>query len=483
MNRRTLKITLATDAIFTSSSATIGRPGSLERITGAALLGAAAASAYTALGQEDALRAFHLGGVRFHDALPLHPTLGPALPTPFSWHERKYGSGVVDRSQPADVDGQLKQVRGGWVVEDGGTWRSFAPDTVSSMRTAIDDAGRAREGLLYGFVAVAAGASFVAWVDGDELALLDRLVGALLSRPLALGRSRGAEFGQATVEAWTASREVLEAPAPARPDRLRVLCVGDVSLVDATTGAARLLPSPEDFGLDGNVWSFDAGASFLRFRRYSPFNATRMRPDLERQVLAAGSVITMLSRSASAKAALSATRAAVAEGVGAYRSYGLGQVVVEPRLLADAEPALVRERVAADASPAPVAAPADALVAWMRRRSDEAALADRIWAAAERQAEESATWNIPTSQWGQVRAIAAEVRTARDAGAALRARLEEHLRAGVTREIWKRRGDRLLAWYADQERELGGSGAVTALEVMARRVPRHMNDTEGAHHG
>jgi hypothetical protein len=471
MTRRNLLITLDSDALFTASSASVGRPDTLKHLPGASLLGAAAAACYHEFTPDEALRAFHLGAVRFGDGLPYHPSLGASLPVPLSWHSLKEGdSRTFDLSQQARPAGQVKQKRDDWVSASGSAWQFWRPRLVETMRTAIDEGGGAREGLLYGFVAVAAGTTFIATVEGDDEKLVDRVVGALCGRPLYVGRSRTAEFGRATVSAVdpkVTPVAAMDAKQQANPGLLRVFCVSDLALIDESTGGPRLLPSVEDFGLSPKEWTLDLSKSFFRFRQYSPYNGARKRPDSERQVIEAGSVITFSG--AGASAALAATRDACAGGVGAYRSYGLGRVSVEPVVLAALHPQVGKLHVESEAPV--VVAPSSPLVDWMKARRSSVVRADQIWQVAEAQAVEAAKWGISRSQWGQLRSMAGDAR-ARD-GASFAAHLKRHLTDGVTGDIWKKRGADLCVWFADQERSLSVDGALAALQLLARRVPRH----------
>ncbi len=479
MITRTLELTLLSDAIFTASSATIGRPASLDRLPGATLLGAAASRCYPELDSLDlAVGVFHLGELCFGDGLPVHPDLGAALPVPLSWHELKYGEGVLDLSQlDRPRDQQLSQLRGGLVVPDRGCWRRWDLGRRASMRTAIDERGQAREGLLYGFEAVPAGTRYRVALRSKSERALDIVTKALCRGSIRVGRSRSAEFGHAEVRAL--EEEVPGAALanhPAQPGFLRFLCVSDLALLDPMTGSPRLGPCAVDLGLPEG-WRLDLERSFLRFRRYSPFNGYRRRPDMERQVIEAGSVITF-SKDGALNVALTALRERLVAGVGEHRSSGLGVVLLEPELLAEPHPTLARVDEIASASS--VAPPKDPLVAWLQVQSDRERLLDATWAEAEAQAEDAARWNVPRSQWGRLRGLAAEARHRGRSKAELRGELEDQIERGVAGDTWARgRGRKLLAWFDGLDDSVD---PIRALELLGRRVPRHMAAREEKHH-
>ena len=472
MSRHTLIVTLDSDVIFTAQGATVGRPDTLERVPGATLLGAAAGRLYSGLLPEEQLAAFHLARVRFGDGLPLAPDGTLGVPVPASWHQPKDDKGTVDLSQVPRNDQQLKQLRGSWVSPGGEGWLGWRVSTTESMRTAIDETGRAREGLLYGFVAIRAGARFTATVEGEDEALTQQVADSLCAAPIRVGRSRGTEFGRANVRKAADNLAELESNRAPRDGLVRALCLSDVALIDAATGMPRLVPSPADVGLPAG-WRWDADMSFLRFRRYSPFNSTRARPDRERQVVAAGSVLTFTH--AGAAAPLAEMRRHTAQGVGEYREAGLGRVLVEPKVLAKAHPSL-RPFGVANEAPAATPSPSGALLEWALRRVEATETEQAIWEAAEEKAHEVGRWRISRSQWGVVRSLAAECASAAEPFEQLKRRWKATFEDGVAADAWGDYHKKLRRWTEDllANGTVGPADAVRALQLLAARAPRHM---------
>lgn len=412
MNSIGLEITLLTDVVLTARSATVGGPGSLDHIPGSVLLGAAAARLYPHQPPDVAFALFHSGAVRFGDGLPIAPggTLG--LPAPLSFHTVK-GVEAGKRGQPVawinrarrTSDGPFVQVRDQRMA--GSIF--WAPERTVSMRTAIGEGGRAREGLLYGYEALQAGMVFRARVDADDAERLEQVRLALVG-DVRIGRSRSAEFGLVKiVDAPVDAHRSLEQPAEA--GRVVVLCLSDLCLRDPGTGQPTLDPMPSAFGLpDG--WRLDVPRSFVRHRRWSPFNTHRRRPDLERQAIVAGSVLVFAGDGAPG---LEALRRRCAAGIGEYREQGLGQVLIEPKVLQETELWMTKGFKAEATDGEWAAITADPLLGWLTARDRARTARDACWHTAKDWAREFAWARIPRSQWGEVRSLSRQAQARHDA--------------------------------------------------------------------
>lgn len=447
-------VELLDDVVVSASGATAGGHRCLDYLPGSLFLGAAAARLYAALGP-DAFTVFHSGRVRFLPAFPLASGNTPTLPLPRSFHAEKHGSfsfgggwlpgaathDLQNLSRPGAEPGREmdrpEQAKEGFFAETTGTL--VHPAKQREFKTAIDPAtGRASESQLFGYEALCAGARFRAevQVDDDVPPEIDtRLAEALCATELRLGRSKRKEFGRAR----TSPRREAAPPAAGQPaDGLLLLYFrSDVALTDPDTGQPTLAPRGEHFGLPGAeiVWE----QTFLRTRRYSPINAKRVRPDLERQVLAQGSVLALRPAEVPEGAL-----ARLAAGVGAYRSEGLGQLLVEPPFLAARRPCFPGSVTVTSAAAPPPPALDHPLQRWAeegagRRRQREDAYAKAgEWLKDERFARKAA--RPGRSQWGLVRERAT---LARDAEALRRdlfgdgAEDRGLLRRGVRREAWQ----------------------------------------------
>lgn len=487
-----LELELLDDVAVTALGASATTHETLTYLPGQCLLGAAAAGGgYGDHGLPDgAWRIFHSGAVRFGCALPLAPDGEPAWPVPFALHVRKGDSPVkdgrldpdvvVNRAREHDAAVQYQQLREGYVDRFG---RRLAPAVTRSMRTAIGGQGRARDGYLFTLSALARGARFVAEVAADGEALLAAVRPLLLGRVLRVGRSRHQEFG-----AVRATERPAMALAPEgtgfRPGQREVLfwCLADVCLRDAATGQPTLVPAAADVGLPAR-WRYAPRRSFVRTRRYSPFNGYRKRPDVERQVLVAGSVLRFETDGEPlSEREWDDVAARVARGVGEHRAEGLGRVVFEPKLLASVKPAFDALPLA-PMTPAVVVAPPpdDALAGWVLAQNKARAQQDRAWAKAHGLLAElrgRTKWWLPASQWGEVRRLARVHReaSAADLATAL-ARLatpESGVRTQRSRWGAESGGKKLGPWLVDAVRalDLETPGPSLTLELVATHAVR-----------
>lgn len=371
MKIRGLEITLLEDCVFSASSATAGAHASLDRVPGQTLLGAAASRLYARLDPTTAFRAFHSGALRFGDGLP-RVDGETALPIPMAWHHAK-------EHRPTDGNKRLKsdrihnfllvqklpdgrqpeQMRKGFVSRDG---YQIEPQHELRLKTAIDpDTGRAAESQLFGYDALSRGQTFMARLEADDdfdEAIFEEVVQALAGEQL-LGRSRSAEYGRVRIR----PTEIAPAqPGTVTDNEVILWLLSDLALQDAH-GFPTLDPRPEYLGLGPGRVAYDR--SFLRHRRYAPWNAFRGGYDRERAVLSAGSVITLTLDVPPAPESL----AALEHGAGLFREAGLGRVKVNPELLRQPQPMF------ATPTPGPErqlpARPDHPLIAWLESRDDD----------------------------------------------------------------------------------------------------------------
>ncbi|HYN78087.1 MAG TPA: hypothetical protein VES73_09880, partial [Lamprocystis sp. (in: g-proteobacteria)] len=408
-----LTLTLQEDCVFSERAATEGGHRGLDYIPGATLLGAAAARLYRdpEISPAEAFTLFHSGQVRFGNGLPLGENGERAWPVPLCWHQAKRegaeNNGLltherVFRGAKLPHDKQPQQLRQGYVTHGG---RLIRPLESLRLKTAIDPAtGRARDAALFGYESLSAHQRFVARVDIDD-AVPDQLyekLRTIFGDEILLGRSRSAEFGRV----HCAVRDLPDEPAGAGTtavdsglsllpgdgyaQRITLWLLSDLAALD-DLGQPTLAPTPKWLGLPDGTMVLDQ--SFVRARRYSPWNAHRRGPDLERQVLVQGSVLVF-----DLSAALTAEhRVCIAAGLGAYRETGLGQVWLDPTILGDPRggqhPDFQKAKSTSDpnaagpceADSAPKQAPESELIAWLekglgrtKRRDEDAATARRL---------------------------------------------------------------------------------------------------------
>ncbi len=378
-----LRVELLGDLILSVDGGTAGQHESLDQIPGAVFLGAVARHYRWFADHGEAWRVFHDGTVRFG---PAYPLVGdePAVPVPLSWHTPKYQQDaypdldaerdrvVCDRARTdrAPEGIQWKQLRSGFVTPTG---RHVTVRKGFRRMTAIDRSrrGHARTGMLFGYQTLVAGQTFWLRLDAPvPPAVFAKIVESLTDRPIRIGRSLSAEYGKVRLTAWAgASDQALACRPVADAGPVLVYLLSDAAFVDPDTGAASLAPTPTQIGLPTAGWALDRAHSFLRSRRYAPYNSQRAAFDPDRIVLVKGSVLCYARTSPDVRLS-EADRAsldrAMADGVGLYRQDGLGRILVNPWLLDRPERRLTRS----ESDPPGVAAawPTDTLGAFARRR-------------------------------------------------------------------------------------------------------------------
>lgn len=392
--RLNLTLTLIDDLVASQSGATEGGHESLDFIPGATLLGAVAARLYQALSRADAYLVFHSGAVRFSDGLPLVND-APCWPMPLCWHAEK-GQKFEDahcRLQAAQIDwperlrtrnpkAQPKQLRDGFIRADGLVVR---PSKTLRMKTAIDPRkGRIAQAQLFGYESLRAGQQFAASIEADA-AVADHLwqkIATLFAAPtqLLLGRSRSAEYGRvhAVPTAVRIAAPPRLDPAATGTSDLILWCLTDLALLD-DNAQPTLTPTPKHLGLTRG--EIDPDRTFLRFRRYTPWNAYRGTFDLQRQVIRRGSVITLTGIGALSDA----ERAEIGTGIGLYREQGLGQVCIDPAWL-HADPPRFAPPIEASGPPKLPRPADDALICWLEARAAGGATQRAAEQAAKQQA-------------------------------------------------------------------------------------------------
>lgn len=376
MNRVWLILRAHSDAIFTATAATLGGHEGLSHIPGANLLGWAAARLYSTRGF-DAFTAFHSGKLRFGDGWPLTHSGAPAFPLPQCWRERKRAKGGIARMDAGggtdgyrigdvlnfqfenpftDDDGntiQAETIKNAFAAADGTAHR---PVRGWRGKTAIEPGSRrAALGQFFGYDHIKAGAGFAALLEADEGPAADAVFATVVElfhkaasggQMLRLGRSAGSEFGgefSLRVEAshdvpWQPSEPVLENSSVHQGRRIvSFWCLSDLALEDPNTGAPIIFPAGDVFGLRGS--ELDRRRSFVLTRRYAPFNKTLGRRDLDRVVIAGGSVLAFAAAAAADETAISEV---ARRGIGLYRENGLGRVWVNPPMLRTAVPQFER---------------------------------------------------------------------------------------------------------------------------------------------
>ncbi len=424
------RITLLDDVVLSAQSATVEHH-TLDYIPGAVVLGAAAARLYSQLDMSQSFSLFHSGQVRFGNAY-----IENALPVPLSWHVAKGSTfsvdgGMIDRSKVKDMayrqasefkNRQPQQLRQGYLDA---SYRLLYPKTGFRLKTAIDpDSGRAEESQLYGYQHLCKDQVFEGQIilddDLDET-LIKQLQSALQGK-LYLGRSRASQYGMAHFE-WLSEREVGAFSTCAEhalsPRHISIWCLSDCCLYDEKTGQPVLQLQPHHLGLSGSI---DTAHTFIRTRKYIPYNTYRKGFEIERPVISKGSIITFLLDSEVDREKLLEV---MYQGVGLYQEQGLGTIAINHPWLSENYQPVVLET--ADSKPQDVQVPETVLGRWLVSQDDSeerlqpyindmlASLRQFYWQGrAYHAVQRQQLFGLSTTQWGHLYDLAKSSRRLTD---------------------------------------------------------------------
>jgi hypothetical protein len=487
MKEQTFTLELLTDVVLTQSSATEGSHQTLEYVPGATLLGWAAGQLYGKLPGKDSFTVFHSGQVRFGDALPILAPEQVTYPMPLSYHKDKFADKLANLAHSgAEKFDQPKQQRAGFVSSGDLCLRSLKKGARANVSLSRRHLSRrsvqsgSEKNQLFAYQSLAAGQQFRWTLSADDSVadeLFQHLVSALDGKKVRLGRSRGVEYGRALVTSCQ---------APATPeafsggDTLSLLLVSDVALRDDNTGQPTYEPTAAAFGLPESA-SICWEKSFIQTRRYTPFNGKRQRPDLEIQVLRAGSVLTFAGVNG---VSVDELQQALKVGVGAYRERGLGQVVVNPPCLKAAAPVLTDWSAPAANS---AQAPNESLFAYIKHEhalvEQEAEMFQRSREWAEKLRKYAELPKGPKrAQWGMLRQLAAQSYTQESFYDDLFNKKDGFFHYGVRAHTWytERGGTKAFAAFQKLVDALSEEEKKTQLPLLVERTSARVLRTMGS---
>ncbi|MDF1573306.1 MAG: hypothetical protein P1P82_16985 [Bacteroidales bacterium] len=325
MERIIYNISLITDVILSSGSASEGTKESLHYIPGSKFLGIVASKLYDG-NSEKTLDLFHNGTVRFGDA-HIMGSKQRSLPLPAGWVHIKGGS-IEDTlylsgklmpktvNMPEKKEMQLKEVKEPWYFTTFG--KAIRPVTGFSLKSAYDPATKtSKEAQLFGYHYLARGSQWQFTVDFDDERLVD-IVDNVLQGKHRIGRSRSAEFG--LVEIIRSGSAELENRTIEKGEII-IYAESNLCFYDAS-GMSTPRPTPEQLKLPGNskiLWERSA----IRTRIYEAWNRKRYNRDADRFIIEKGSVII-------AQSGEDFNAAVFSRGVGSHTSEGFGRVIINP---------------------------------------------------------------------------------------------------------------------------------------------------------
>lgn len=478
------KCTLLSDVILNRKSASEGSNNTLDFIPGNAFLGIVA-SHYQEFSKEEAWTIFHSGRVRFGDGHPVAAGNVRSLRVPASWFYPKmksitdvcYIHHFYDRGKDnKENDGepqQLKQCREGFYEFDSDVSKAAKVLVQKSfaIKSAYDRAKRrALDECMYGYESLDAGMQFLFKVEVDDDAWADKIKEKLEGRK-HIGRSRTAQYGEVKIE------ECDFAEVPTCPDPIDlhdghkyVTVYADSRLLffdnfhEDKSPEFTLQPTGKDLGIKGG--EIDWEKSQVRTFQYAPWNGKRQNWDADRMGIEKGSVF-VVKLPEGPKPNLQSTC------VGVYQNEGFGAVIYNPAFLRVREDTNGEARIQfknaksnakdiedKDHSDKPVPQLLNFLVRRKKHHEAQTYIYQMVNEFVEKNRDNFKGERF-ASQWGAIRSIAMQERTAEEIKNALfddKSKDDKdkgYLMHGVAKDQWDKSGrrDKLQGFVDEVELE------------------------------
>lgn len=350
MNRKWLKVTLDTDVVVTAEGGNGAGHSTLQHLPGSLFFGFAASHLAQYGGFDPEF--LYSGRLRFSNALPLayqgeSDSFALAVPVPKSLH---YLKNNIEGMMPNGLTWTEEDLRqfardGEQVVAARGEFLSLGDyghlislPTKRTGRTAIDPKGfdRAKDEQYFEYEAIERGAEFALLVEheSDDCALTQSILDRLTSAPIAVGRSRSAEFGRVSLEALASEPELAGSQEnPQHASLLSIYLLSDLALPAPNSISIKAMGLPEEVCAGA---TFVPQHTFFQTRSYSPWNSFYGRADWERQLVAAGSVISFRLKNAVTQELLNKLNAeSTLHSSGSFQMEGFGRFLINPSFLYD----------------------------------------------------------------------------------------------------------------------------------------------------
>lgn len=400
MKELVFQVEFLSDIVLPATSNTEGNISQLDFIAGSNFLGMAAQK-YDEF--SNPFDVFHSGKVRFGDGHILKDGK-ITYKMPLSIFKEKTDESILVNQLHTQLDTlkQAQQLRNGYITKE---LEEVFVDYTYSQKSAYDKTKRkSQEGKMYGYKALKKGTMWKYAVKIDETISQNDidLIKTTLKNSSRLGKSKSAEYGQVKID--FIGSEVLTSqdyePKASLPNGEVVLyCNSRLALVDKKGNPTYELK----YLCDGAEINYDK--TQIRTSSFAPYNTKRQTKDYERVCINKGSVIVL-------KNATSEQLESIKAGVGAYLSYGFGEIIINPRFLMEKDFKLEKdtkteikkdERVKIDKKFD------NKKVQFLANRHN--ANIDMLDIANEvanfvTQHKKSTFSNIKTSQWGNIRSIA-----------------------------------------------------------------------------
>jgi hypothetical protein len=334
MHKQRFEVEFLDDIVLNSSSATtMGLSDTLDYIPGSAFLGMVAKN-YKDF--SDSFGVFHSGKVRFGDGHILNDgkysykvpfsyfiNKGESLEETKVYHHHKLTKEQRDELKSKGI--QLKQVRSGYFDKD---FNLLELKYNYTQKSAFENR-RSKKSHMYGYKAIKRGARFGFEISSEDKELLDEVVQKLNNKTHRLGKSKNNQFGRVKIK-LNNSIDTTITQKPLIDNKILLYAKSNLALID-NEGNFIATPTTSSLNLPNSA-KIDFKNSQIRTRIYSPYNSKRDTRDYERVIIEKGSVIAVELENGFD---LQNYQDKIKNGVGAYLSEGLGEIIINPAFLYD----------------------------------------------------------------------------------------------------------------------------------------------------
>jgi hypothetical protein len=468
MANKIFKITLNSDCIVKSISATEGVPESLSYIPGSVILGIVA-NGYSQF--KYPFDVFHSGKVKFGNAF-ISIEDKPSLKAPLSWHypkdadksEKIIGSHLVksyDELETLLGNKQPKQIRDEFI--DVEFKNIYTPGFNFQLKSAYDGKlGRSKDSSMFAYKTIKKGTEYIFEVQFDsdmeesDIALIEKI----LNGNCSIGKSKTAQFGSINISPFevkihdrlfnSVSDAVFALPAEETGDTADLLFLyakSDIILSNEAGFNIANIDSPRLFGIkSGKILP---EKTYLDYRKFNVYNFIAGRRLPVRTAINAGSVICIEGVEKTEKEDLISKKILFK---GNYLSEGFGEIYVNPQFLCKKEYSCLNKAYFTDRAAMQMEADTKdreisheieysgkLILKYIGSVMDKEIIKDKSLELAEKIHKENKGKfkNITKSQWGAVRTIAKQY--GKD-NKILIDEIVEYTGHGVAHDKWEDRG-------------------------------------------
>jgi len=434
------------DIVLPASSNTQGNIVLSDFIPGSNFLGMVA-TAYDTF-KDDAFDLFHGGSVCFGDA---HISIDnkPTYKIPLSFHKLKVGDGNFNRllltpaeeKQKRDNQEQLKQIRNGFMNEDGSKY--ILPQYNYSQKSSYDKKRRrSQDEGMYGYSALKKGTNWIFKVEySDEKYILH--VEKYLLGEKKLGKSKSSQYGQVKITKIETLKET-QTYTPSN-NMTYIYANSRLALYD-DEGHLSATPSIENLGLSSGKIVWDK--TYIKTSTYHPYNYKRQTQEYTRVCINKGSVI-----------AIENCNDKIASKIGAFWSEGFGDILVNPKFLEEKTPQLekyeekkqTQENQSYDKN----------LISFLNAKNEQEQV--KFDVATKVQELYKQFIGPSKSQWGQIRSFASTAKN-RDE---LIIKIEEYISHGTAKKQW----EKIEANFIDEIKQ--SQNPIEFTNLLAMIVSKH----------